>query len=136
MNIERVQKSLALAILASETSHIFCCVLPTIFSLVSLATGLGLVAAMPAGLESLHAMLHAWELPMIAVSGFVVSLGWGAHYLAIKLDCHDTGCSHGPCGPKKRKAGRILRIATFLFAFNVTVYLFFHHGLNAILAAF
>lgn len=134
MSLERVQKSLALAILASETSHIFCCVLPTLFSLISLATGLGLIAAMPPGLEFVHAVMHEWELPMIALSGAIVLLGWGVHYLAIKLDCHDTGCMHGPCAPKKRKAGAILKIASVLFVVNVTVYLFFHHGLEAILA--
>ena len=132
MNIDRVQKSLGWAIIASETSHVFCCVLPTLFSMLSLATGFGLIAAMPLGLQVLHEMMHHWEVPMILASGFVVMMGWGAHFLAIKLDCHDTGCAHGPCTPKKRKAGKILKVATILFVANVSVYLVFHHGLETL----
>ncbi|MCB9991356.1 MAG: hypothetical protein H6867_08235 [Rhodospirillales bacterium] len=134
MSLERVQKSLALAILVSETSHIFCCVLPTLFSLVSLATGLGLIAAMPTGLEALHEIMHEWEAPMILLSGAIILLGWGAHYLSVKLDCHNTGCVHEPCGPKKKQAGKILKIASLLFVFNVSIYLFFHHGMEALMA--
>ncbi len=133
MNTERVQKTLGWAIIASETSHVFCCVLPTLFSLASLASGLGLVAAMPSGLEFLHDALHGWEMPMILASGTIVLLGWVAHFLAVRLDCHSTGCGHGPCTPKKRKAGKILKFATILFIANVTVYLFFHQGMEAIL---
>ncbi len=132
MNIERIQKSLAVAIIASETSHIFCCVLPTAFSILSLLSGFGLVAAMPAGLEVLHEALHQWEIPMILMSGMIVALGWGAHYLAVKMDCSNTGCCHEPCGPKKRKSGNVLKVATYLFAFNVGVFLFFHHGLEVL----
>lgn len=135
MNNERVQKSIYWAILVSETSHIFCCVLPTLFSIISLAAGLGLVAAMPAGLEMLHEVIHDWEIPMIIASGLIVLFGWMVHYFAIKLDCHNTGCEHEPCGPKKRKAGNILKIATVLFVFNVTIFLFFHHGMEALLHA-
>lgn len=133
MNFDRVQKSLAVAIIASEASHVFCCVLPTLFSIISLAAGVGLIAAMPPGFDALHEIMHKWELPIIAISGLVVLAGWGVHYLAVKVDCHDTGCVHGPCGPKKHKAGTILKLATALFLANITVYLFFHHGMEAIL---
>lgn len=132
INMERLQKSLSLAIIAAETSHVFCCVLPTVVSILSLATGLGLIAAMPAGLEFLHELLHEWEVPMITFSGLILLLGWGIHYLAVRVDCHDTGCVHGPCAPKKRKAGKILKIASLLFLINVTIYLCFHHGMATI----
>lgn len=132
MNIDRVQKSLGWAIVASETSHVFCCVLPTLFSLISLAAGLGLVTAMPLGLEVLHEVMHHWELPVILASGVVLLLGWGAHFLALKLDCRSTGCGHGPCTPKKRKAGKVLKLATVLFVMNFAIYLGFHHGLEAV----
>jgi hypothetical protein len=130
MSLERTQKSLYWAIVISETSHVFCCVLPTIFSIMSLATGLGLIAAMPSGLEIMHENLHDWEIPMITASGVIVLLGWVINYIAVKLDCHDTGCVHEPCGTKKRKASKILKIASVLFVFNLAIFLFFHHGLE------
>lgn len=130
MDIERIQKSLYWTIIASEASHIFCCVLPTVFSLVTLAAGLGLVAAVPAGWDYLHQILHSWELPMILFSGAFVALGWGIHYLAKRIDCHDTGCAHEPCAPRKRKAGSILKFATGLFIVNVAIWLVFHQGMG------
>ncbi len=130
MNLDRVQKSLSLAIIASEASHIFCCVLPTLFSVLTLAAGLGLIAAVPAGLTVLHDALHHWEIPMIVLSGVFVVLGWVIHYVAERVDCHNTGCVHEPCAPKKRKAGTVLKIATALFAVNVTVFLVFHYGME------
>ncbi len=124
--MEKFQKKLYWAIIASETSHVFCCVLPTLFSVLSLLAGFGLVAAMPAGLISLHDTLHNWELPLITLSGTVVGIGWALQAYSRKIDCHDTGCHHGPCGPKKKTSYRILIIATALFAVNVSVYSIFH----------
>lgn len=133
MNIEKVQKSLAAVVLASEVSHVFCCVLPTLFSLASLAASVGLIVAMPAGLEALHELLHDWEIPMILLSAGIVMIGWGVHLIARRLDCHHTGCAHEPCGPRKIKSATILKIATLLLLVNVTIYLFFHHGMEALL---
>lgn len=128
MKIERIQKSMGWAIIAAETSHVFCCILPTLFSLISFAVGLGMIAAMPAGMESLHAVLHEWEMPLIVFSGAVIAFGWLVQAIAGKIDCHDTGCEHGPCTPRKHKAGRILKIATLLFVFNVLIYTVVHRG--------
>ncbi len=133
MNIERVQKSLSWAIIASETSHVFCCVLPTLFSFITLAAGLGLIAVVPAGLTTLHETLHHWEVPVILFSGVFVFLGWVIHYVSEKLDCHDTGCVHGPCGTKKKTAGKILKIATVMFILNIGIYIIFHQGMEVLL---
>lgn len=132
MNIERVQKSLAVVLILSEASHVFCCVLPTLFSVMSVAAGFGMIAAMPAGLAALHESLHRWEVPMILASGSIVLAGWGAYFIARRLDCHSTGCVHEPCGPRKKSAGTVLKIASALFVFNVSIYLLFHHGLEAL----
>ncbi len=129
--MERIQKSLYWAIIASETSHIFCCVLPTLFSLMSLTAGLGVVTTMPKSLLFAHEMLHEWEVPMILFSGAIVVLGWFIHYIAKRLDCHDTGCVHGSCEPRKVRSGRVLFIATALFVMNVSVYMIFHRGMGA-----
>ncbi len=128
--MERVQRFLYWAIIASEASHVFCCVLPTLFSVFSLMAGLGLVAAMPAGMVSLHDALHAWEIPLISLSGAVVLLGWGVYAYSRKIDCHDTGCVHGSCEPQKKSAHIILKIATVLFVVNVFVYTVFHRGMD------
>ncbi|MCB1562157.1 MAG: hypothetical protein KDJ75_01145 [Alphaproteobacteria bacterium] len=126
--MQRVQKAMYWAILASETSHVFCCVLPTLFSIMSLLAGIGLAAGMPGWLDSIHHVLHAWEIPLILLSGFVVALGWALHFYSEKIDCHDTGCHHGTCAPRKKTAGTILKIATILFLVNVSVYTLFHRG--------
>jgi hypothetical protein len=126
--MEKVQKSLTLAILVSETSHIFCCVLPTVFSVFSLLSGLGLVAAMPAWLQNFHDVMHRWEVPMIFASVLVLAMGWALYIYSKKVDCHDTGCGHGPCDTKKDTAGLILKIATLLLFVNITVYTVFHRG--------
>lgn len=126
----KLQNTLFAAIIATEASHVFCCVLPTIFSVLSLLAGLGVVGVVPVWLEETHAAMHNWELPIIAMSGVVVAFGWGLHYYSNKIDCHDHGCGHGPCSSKKKTANRILTIATILFFINVAIFAVFHKGLN------
>ncbi len=126
--MEKYKKTVFTALILSEASHIFCCVLPTLFSVLSLLSGVGLVSVMPAGLERLHGVLHDWEAPMIAVSAVVLAAGWGLYYYSKKINCHDTGCCHGPCEPKKNKVHLVLQIATVLFVVNVLVYAGLHRG--------
>ena len=125
---EKHQKRLFWAILATETSHVFCCVLPTLFSLASILTGLGVLATMPGWLDALHTHMHDWELPMITLSAVVVFLGWGLYFYSRKIDCHDTGCHHEPCEPKKNTASKILIAASILLVFNVSIYFGIHRG--------
>lgn len=125
---ESLQKSLTWAVILSESTHVFCCVLPTLFSLVGLLAGLGVVAALPPSMIALHEILHRWELPMILASGVVLALGWGATWYSDRIDCHNTGCCHGACAPRKNKAHLILKIATVLFVVNVAVYALIHRS--------
>lgn len=106
----------------------FCCVFPTIFSVVSLLAGLGMVSAMPPFMVSVHDALHAWELPMIALSGGLLALGWWATWYSDKIDCHSTGCAHGACAPRKKRAHTVLKVATLLFVFNILIYTFIHRS--------
>lgn len=124
--MERIQKAIFWAVVASEFSHIFCCVLPTVVSLLSLLAGLGLFSVMPSGLVTLHDLIHDWEIPMIITSGFILALGWGLHMISVKIDCHNTGCVHEPCTPKKSRSSKLLIIATVLFTVNVSVYTLVH----------
>ncbi|MCB1652352.1 MAG: hypothetical protein KDI46_09905 [Alphaproteobacteria bacterium] len=126
--IQKHQKRLLWAIVASETSHVFCCVLPTLFSLVALLSGFGMVITLPGWLEVLHDELHHYELPMIIFSAAVLALGWGLQMHSWKIDCHDTGCHHGSCKPRKRAASKILIAASVLFTFNVILYFGFHRN--------
>jgi hypothetical protein len=125
---QKMQKSITWAVILSETSHLFCCVLPTIVSLIGLLAGLGVVVALPVGFLQLHDFLHEWEVPMIVVSGVILALGWVAVRHSEKVDCHSTGCAHGACAPKKNRAHLVLKIATVLFVFNVLVYVTVHRS--------
>lgn len=112
--------------ITSEISHFFCCGLPIIFSLLSLLSGMGLIATMPVGIQRLHEMTHDYEVPMIIASGLIIILGWALHVVANKIDCHNSGCHHEPCGSKKKKSSLILMIATGLFLLNLTGYFLLH----------
>ena len=125
---EKIQKSMVWAVILSESSHLFCCVLPTIVSLMGLLAGLGVIVALPSGVLQLHEFLHEWEIPMIAASGVILALGWIAIRYSDKVDCHSTGCAHGACAPKKSRAHLVLKIATVLFVFNVAVYVVVHRS--------
>ena len=124
--MQRFQSFIYWVCVTSEISHFFCCGLPVLFSILSLLSGLGLVAAMPAGVYAIHEAMHGFEVPMIITSGFIIVLGWALHYIAYRLDCRSTGCAHGPCAPKKKRSGKVLFIATALFAFNVIGYFTLH----------
>lgn len=124
--MQRIQNFIYWACVTSEISHFFCCGLPMVFSLMSLMSGLGMIATMPSGLLFLHEAMHDYEVPMIMISGAIMAMGWGLHYIAYRIDCHNTGCVHEPCGPKKKRSGRVLAIASVLFVLNVSGYFWLH----------
>lgn len=128
--MERIQKGIFWAVIASEASHVFCCVLPTVFSTLSLLAGVGMISAIPAPLAGLHELLHEWEVPIILVSGAILALGWVLHRYSLKLDAKQACCAHGECTPSKRRSSNVLKIATALFIINVTVFAVFHRGLG------
>jgi hypothetical protein len=108
-------------------------VLPTVFSLVSLLSGIGIISTLPAGWVELHEVLHKYEIPMIGFSGLVLCLGWTLHWytehmMTDKTESH-THCCHGPCEPKKNRVHFVLKAATVLFIANLAIYLIFHRGL-------
>lgn len=121
-----LHKPLIWTVIASESSHLLCCVFPTLFSLAGLLSGLGFAVAMPAPMVELHEMIHRWEIPLIVLSGVLLALGWAALKYSEQVDCHSTGCAHGACAPKRSKAGTVMKIASALFVFNVVIYLFVH----------
>lgn len=126
--MQRLQKSILGAVVLSEMMHIFCCVLPILFSVFSLIAGLGVIGAMPQIFTDMHEMIHGYEKPMIITSGIILVLGWILYSISRRLDCHDTGCAHGSCEPKKDKAHTILKVATVLFVINVSIYMTLHRS--------
>lgn len=126
MQVKRLQGIFSWVVVLSEMSHVFCCVLPSIFSLLTIMVGLGVMGAVPLWMSGTHEVMHAWEVPIMVMSGVILVLGWSLHVISKKMDCHNTGCGHEPCGPKKKNTGRVLRIATFLFAINILVYVSVH----------
>lgn len=127
--IKRVQGLFSWVVVLSEISHVFCCVLPSIFSVLTIFVGMGVIGVMPVWMESTHHVMHDWEIPLIGMSAFILVLGWSLHVISKRIDCHDTGCGHGPCGTKKSKTAKTLKIATFLFVINVVIYLSVHYPL-------
>lgn len=130
MQVKRLQGVFSWLIVLSEVSHVFCCVLPSIFSVLTIMVGVGVFSSMPTWMDGVHDAMHVYEVPVIAFSGIVLALGWCAHLISKRLDCHSTGCAHGPCEPKKDKNVLVLRIATVLFVINVSIYCFVHASSN------
>jgi len=124
-----IKKHFGWAVLLSELGHVFCCVLPTIVTVVGVLANAGLMTAAPGFLTELHGTIHHYEIPMIVFSGLMVALGWAIHCASEDVDCHNTGCSHPPCSPKKRKNSKILLIASALFIVNILIYLGIHQNI-------
>lgn len=129
--MSKVQKTITWTIIASESTHIFCCVLPTVISIFSLLSGLGLTTVLPMGLLRFHDMMHPYEIPLIIFSACILVMGWGLNMISEKLDCRTDGlCCHEPCAPKKNTATKVLWVATVLFSFNVFMYFTFHRHMD------
>ncbi len=126
VQMKRIQNLFSWVVVLSEVSHVFCCVLPSVFSVLTVLVGMGLVGVMPVWMEGLHEFMHGWELPLITMSGSILVLGWALHFVSKSIDCRNTGCEHEPCEPKKKHTARVLKIATLLFVVNIAIYLSIH----------
>ena len=132
--MENFRRHLGWAVLVSELGHVFCCVLPTVFTVLSFAANIGLIGMAPSWLMALHEHIHHYELPIIAFSGAVLVLGWAALLYSGHVDCHDTGCGHTPCHAGKDKNKIIMIIATVLFTTNFFIYAVIHKNVFHIAA--
>lgn len=124
--MRRIQNTLHWVIVVSAASHIFCCVLPTVFALASFVTGLSMFSGLFPGFEHIHHIMHDYEMPLLVFAAVMLAIGWGVQYLSWKIDCHDTGCGHGSCKPKKRRAEKVLLLASALFSLNLLMLLSGH----------
>ena len=116
------RRGLGWAVLASELGHVFCCILPTFFSLFSFAANIGLIGGAPGFLAVVHEIIHRYELPVILFSGFMVGVGWLVYWGSRRLRvCGDAMCAKGA-----RHNRLILVIATGLFTVNVFIFAVVH----------
>lgn len=128
--MQKHQNKIFWAVVLSESTHIFCCVLPTLFSVLSLFAGIGLISVMPSFLVDLHHLFHQWEVPMLVASAVVLAAGWGFYRYSRSIDCHDAGCNHASCNPTKNRVRIVLILASALFAVNLFVYFAFHRPMS------
>lgn len=125
--MEKIKRGLFWSVVASETIHIFCCVLPTIFSILSLMAGFGLIATMPSAINIAHETIHEYEIPMIITSAIILLFGWAVYIYSKHVHCEQEGtCCHGSCEPKKDRTQIFMIVATILFVVNVSIYFSFH----------
>lgn len=127
--MQNISKNFGWAVLASELSHVVCCVLPTLFTVLSFAANIGMISSAPMWLMDVHHAIHDYEIPIILFSGAMVCFGWAVHRMSLRVDCHDTGCHHPPCDPVKTRNGKILIVATILFILNVGIYTTIHKNI-------
>ncbi len=116
------------AVLISEFGHVFCCVLPTVFTVLSFAANIGLVSMAPTWMMDIHEKIHHYELQIVAFSGAILAFGWIAYFYGEKTDCHSAECEHS-CNAHKKRNRTILTIASFLFAINLFIYAFVHKNI-------
>ncbi|MFA7276190.1 MAG: hypothetical protein WC043_05250 [Pseudobdellovibrionaceae bacterium] len=127
--MQRLGRHLGTAVVLSELSHVFCCVLPTVVTVLGAFANIGLMGAAPGFLLEIHEVIHHYEMLIIAFSGMMIALGWAAHRLSRTVNCEDDGCCHPPCTPKKDRNFMILSVASVLFVFNLVIYLGVHQNI-------
>lgn len=121
-----MHRTISIAVIIAGLSHVFCCFLPALFSIISLFTSMGAISVLPSFINSWHNFMHAWESLIITISAIFLALGWILYFISKKINCHNTGCKHGACEPKKEHSGKIMLFATLLFLVNLSGYLFLH----------
>jgi len=115
-------KALSVAAIAALLPHLFCCVLPAVSSVAGVGAALGL-----SFMNTMHfEWVHAHEEALLVFSGFMIAVAGFFVFNSEKMDCHDTGCCHGSCQPKKHRSLIAFYIALGLFAVNLMVHLFVH----------
>jgi hypothetical protein len=127
-----VQRNIALAVILAESTHIFCCVLPTVVTLFSILASFGVIAQAPIFMLDIHEALHAYEIPVIVFSGIMLVLGWVFYVVSRRIECQKSHCEphETVCGPQKNSARTVLILASLIFTMNIVVYTTVHIGLE------
>lgn len=125
MNTRVLHTTTGAVVVLSLLTHIFCCVLPLVMSITSLASILGFTAVH----EMWESTFHAYEVDILIFSGSMLLVGGLSALVSHWIDCRrDAHCAHDDCAPKKRWSEYVLLGAAILFICNLALYLFFPHG--------
>jgi len=117
--MQRISKLANHLALFTALSHILCCGLPLLASILSI----GAVTGSAFGVASLHDKMHAYELHILIFSGAMLVFSGVSLLIARRIDCvKDGGCSHQPCAPKKNLSFKIFLVACFIFILNLAFY--------------
>ena len=120
----KIQSTAAAVSLVAELSHIFCCGLPIIVAVLSVGSQVGLGGAFLA----IHAVMHNYEIMILAGSGLLLAMGLALHYVSYYINCRAAGCAHDDCEPVKFRVGWIFAIALVLYSANIAFFFLSGHG--------
>jgi len=85
--MQNLNRYVSITAVASEITHLFCCGLPMLFSILSFFSSLGLMASMPTPLEYIHEALHGFEIPLITISATLIIAGWALYFVSKRINC-------------------------------------------------
>lgn len=104
--------------------HVFCCGIPLLLSITSVAAMLGV-----AGVKTfkLSWFIGSIEPQILMISGAILTISLAGQFISNRLDCHTDGhCIHEPCDKKKTFSERLLIIAVCLYVINLLVFFVLH----------
>ncbi len=100
--------------------HLFCCGIPALMAMTSLAALLGVSSGSLWEWEWYEAI----EFYVLIASGLLLAISAISYILGRKLDCsEESECSHAPCDERKEYYGILLFTAGALYVFNIAVFL-------------
>jgi len=120
--MERVQKVSNWIVMLSALSHFFCCVLPSLSSIIGLGASFGFISTSLPYFE----WFHDNEREILIFSAVALAISAVAQIISWRIDCRNSGCHHDKCEPKKKISFKIFTIAVVLFLINLTIHLVYH----------
>lgn len=103
-------------IICGSLVHIFCCGIPLLLSISSLASIIGIHSLAMFEVEWFEAI----EGYVLLISGFLLIVTIAADQISKKMNCVESNvCQHEPCDKKKRVSSYMLKIALILYSLNL-----------------
>ena len=108
---------------ASAFSHLFCCFLPGVLSILTLIASSGAAAVT---LED-FGIPEAWHDDIIKFSATVLIISGIMNFISWRIDCREDGnCTHEPCETKKNTYLKLYLFSVVFFFINVSIHYGFH----------
>jgi len=116
---QKSQKFAFYVILASLLSHIFCCGLPFLASLLSIG------GSFFAGLSNagIFEFFESYEVPILIFSASTLVLTGVFLIVSQKINCNEDVCEHKPCSTRKSSNLKLYLVAVGLFIINIVSFL-------------